>query len=223
MSTIGFRILGPLDVLVDGHAVQPHGLKSKVVLSCLLIANGGHASMQHLTDAVWGDLPPATAIKQIRNTVSDLRRMLTPCGVSITAQSDGYCLVMGNSRFDLNTFQDHLATARQLVEADQPEAAVAEFRGALNLWRGPVLAGVDSDKLRPRIVELNEMRLSAAEDYFGLQLSGCLRKFVRGRQAAIESPVCCMLSCFSCSAMRRSRSLRSSAVYFQLKGLAVRL
>jgi len=171
MSTIGFRILGPLDVLVDGHAVQPHGLKSKIVLSCLLIAKGRHASIPHLTDAVWGELPPATAIKQIRNTVSDLRRMLTPYGVSITAQSNGYCLVMDNSSFDLETFQDHLATARQLLEAEQSEAAIAEFRSALNLWRGPVLAGIDSDKLRPSIAELNEMRLSAAEEYFGLQLS----------------------------------------------------
>jgi Kef-type K+ transport system membrane component KefB len=54
-------------------------------------------------------------------------------------------------------------------------------------------------------------------------LSGWHRKFVGGCQAAVVSPDCRMESCFSCSLIRVSRSRRSSAVYFQLKGFAVRL
>jgi DNA-binding SARP family transcriptional activator len=171
MPAIEFRILGPLDVLVDRQAVRIRGFKSQIVLSCLLIAKSRQASVPHLIDAVWGAVPPVTAIKQIRNTVSDLRRMLHPYAVSITAQNDGYRLGMEDFSFDLETFHAHLATARRLLAAEQAEEAIIEFRSALNLWRGRVLDGIESDKLRPSIAELNEMRLSAAEQYFDLQLS----------------------------------------------------
>jgi len=54
-----------------------------------------------------------------------------------------------------------------------------------------------------------------------LFLSGRTHKFVGGCQAASVRSDCRALSCFSCSLMRRSRSVRSAAVYFQLNGSAV--
>ncbi len=56
--------------------------------------------------------------------------------------------------------------------------AAGELHGALSLWRGPVLAGLDSPALQPKIANLHQQRLTIFVEYAELQL-------IRGEQASL--------------------------------------
>jgi DNA-binding SARP family transcriptional activator len=184
MPGIEFRILGPLEVTVGGQPVHVGGAKHQVILGYLLTAKSRRASVSQLANAVWDSTPPATAEKQIRNAASDLRRILAPHGATITSSAGGYHLDIGQSSFDLDLFYAHLSRARKLLAEQEAAGAVTEFRSALDLWRGQVPAGIRSDQLLPRIAELNETRLSAVEEYFGLRLDMDQHRLLVGELAA---------------------------------------
>ena len=55
-------------------------------------------------------------------------------------------------------------------DAGQLDQAVASYRDALRLWRGPALAGIDSQLIRAAASRLDEQRISASEDRIELEL-----------------------------------------------------
>ncbi|OXM62831.1 AfsR family transcriptional regulator, partial [Amycolatopsis vastitatis] len=67
-------------------------------------------------------------------------------------------------------FTDRLDRARKLRKTSSNTEAVNEFRAALRLWRGAVLAGLDCPGLIPQITGLHEQRLAAYEECVELEL-----------------------------------------------------
>ena len=66
-----FRILGPLEVLSDGQAVDLGGAKQRALLAVLLLDANQVVSMDRLIDALWEDDPPETATKALQVYVSE--------------------------------------------------------------------------------------------------------------------------------------------------------
>ena len=55
---VEFRILGPLEVVVDGHVVPIGAAKHRTLLACLLLRANRVVSVDELVDRVWdGDTP----------------------------------------------------------------------------------------------------------------------------------------------------------------------
>lgn len=185
-----FRILGPLAAYARGKQLPVRGTKRQIVLGALLLASGNPVHLGRFIDAVWGDSAPHTASKQIRNAVSDLRRMF-PDVVHITPLGDGYQLEAGDSQLDAAIFSDRIARARRLVEEDRTAEAVAEFRAALALWRGPALAGLDSAALQAQVASLNQQRLTVIEECIDLELARGLHKSIISELSAwvAENPL----------------------------------
>lgn len=171
MCDVEFRVLGPLELWVGGKLVPLGGARQQIVLGALLLADGQVVSLCRLVDAVWDYAPPATADKQIRNTVSGLRHLLVDIDSSITTVASGYRLEVAGGAFDVNTFTVQSALARGHAVEDRVADAIAEFRSALSVWRGPALAGVDSPALQAQVVGLNEQRLAVMEDCVELELA----------------------------------------------------
>jgi DNA-binding SARP family transcriptional activator len=169
--SVEFRALGPLEVVVDGQSLPLHGSKHRIVLGSLLIADRHRVSVHAMIEAVWGEDPPATATKQVRNAISDLRGLLHTSGATVTAVGDGYHLHLGGAHLDLETFQRQVTHARELAAAGEPIDAVAAFRRALGHWRGPVLAGLESRQLQAHSAALQEERLAAFHTCVGIELS----------------------------------------------------
>ena len=85
------RLLGPVDVMVDGEPRPVRGLRRKAVLAVLALRAGEVVSTDRLTDVVWGQAAPATAVNTLQSHMSYLRTVLgDKC--AILAQTPGYLL-----------------------------------------------------------------------------------------------------------------------------------
>ena len=58
---ICYRLLGPLEVMVDGTAVDLGGPKQRALLAILLLHANQPVQRDVLIDRLWGEHPPAGA------------------------------------------------------------------------------------------------------------------------------------------------------------------
>ncbi|MFI0480950.1 AfsR/SARP family transcriptional regulator [Actinomadura sp. 9N215] len=168
-----FKILGPLELWTADKPLRPGTARHQKVLAALLLAADQVVSLDRLVNAAWHEDPPPTAKKQARNIVSDLRRVLngTAAADLVTAGQSGYRLSVDADALDALVFNDRVSRARMAAAENRGPAAVGEFRGALALWRGTALAGLDSPALAPQRNALNENRLAALEECVDLELA----------------------------------------------------
>ena len=71
-----FRLLGPLEVMKDGSAVAPGGLRQRALLALLLLRANEVVPRERIVDGLWGERPPDTAPNAIQVAVHALRRLL---------------------------------------------------------------------------------------------------------------------------------------------------
>lgn len=160
---VRYRILGPLEVEVDGAPVALGGSRPRALLAALLVHRGTVVSTDRLAEAVWGDSPPRGATSALRAYVSRLR-------VGLDAQDrlryrpPGYVLEVPDDEVDAAEFERLMTLAKASAGSGEHAAALERIEDALRLWRGEPLAefadldfaGVEADRLR-------ELRLVAAE------------------------------------------------------------
>ncbi len=213
---VDFRLFGPLEVRVCGHRRLTPGSRSRTVLASLLIAEGEVLSVGRLVDAVWGPTPPATAEKQIKNSISDLRKQLSGAAVDVETVPPGYRLRIRQGDTDLHGFRRRLALARKHAAGGQTEDAIAEYRNALALCDGPLLSDVHSEFLDGVVAKVDEETLTAHEECVELELDhGKHRVLVVELLDLVaanphrEGLVCCLMRALAESGQRA----RALAVY----------
>jgi DNA-binding SARP family transcriptional activator/tetratricopeptide (TPR) repeat protein len=121
---------------------------------------------------MWGATPPATARSQIQADISALRRVFHESGRtrSIVTWPGGYQLVLGDCVLDVDEFDVHVAEAGRAVAVGEWDVAARSLRAALDLWRGPALAGIDSAFTESARAWLEEARLAAVESWAEVEL-----------------------------------------------------
>lgn len=130
------RLLGQIDVLVDGVPRAVPGRRLKAVLAALALQPRRVVTTDSLVDIVWGDVAPATAATTLQSHMSRLRRVLDDRGV-VQARSPGYLLNVDGEATDIDV------AARLIDESSlRPDPAEREtlLREAVALWRGRPLA-----------------------------------------------------------------------------------
>lgn len=173
-----FRILGPLEVAVDGRLLELGRPKQRAVLAVLLLHPNRTVSLERLIDELWGEDPPAQAIGSLQAYVSHLRRLLEPERATrsaarvLVSQPPGYRLVVSPDDLDAARFQALAARGHRLLEAGKPDQAGDVLGQALALWRGQVLADFpDAAFARAERARLEELRLGVLEDRIGADLA----------------------------------------------------
>ena len=143
-----FRVLGPLQVVIDGESARLGGPRPRGLLAVLLVHAGGPVSVERLVDQLWGDEPPPTATTALQVHLSALRKVL---GDRLVRSPAGYLLRVAAEELDAARFE-------ALV-------AAGELRAALALWRGEPYAGVPSSPdIEAARLRLTELHLSTVED-----------------------------------------------------------
>jgi DNA-binding SARP family transcriptional activator len=61
-----FHILGPLEVIASGQALDLGGQKQRALLAILLLEANHVVSTSRLIEALWDDEPPETAQKAVQ-------------------------------------------------------------------------------------------------------------------------------------------------------------
>ncbi|HEX5945637.1 MAG TPA: BTAD domain-containing putative transcriptional regulator [Acidimicrobiales bacterium] len=167
-----FRLLGNLEVSVDGAPVDVGGTQPRTVLAMLLVAGGRIVPAESIIDALWGESPPASAAGTLQSYVSRLRRAIVPGGARGEAarilawDPPGYRLVIDPGAVDAHRFETLADAGRaRLLEGDPLEARRL-LDEALALWRGPALLEFSHlDFAWGYAARLEERRLVAAEDH----------------------------------------------------------
>jgi DNA-binding SARP family transcriptional activator len=132
------RLLGPVDVALDGGSRPVNGLRRKAVLATLALHDGEVVSTDRLVDVVWGESAPPTVMNSLQTHISYLRGVLGS-REAILARPPGYQLNLGGDGTDARAAERLLRQGRQAAD---PAQGARDLRGALALWRGRPLADV---------------------------------------------------------------------------------
>jgi DNA-binding SARP family transcriptional activator/tetratricopeptide (TPR) repeat protein/DNA-binding CsgD family transcriptional regulator len=167
-------LLGPCAASSGDAPLDLGGPRQRAVLVVLVLARGEVVPVERLTEAVWGDRPPADPAGALQAYVSHLRRRLQPGSAArtrsrvIVSEGRGYAVRLPPEAVDVWRFERLLERAGTTTDA----AAAAELiREALALWRGPPLAEwADEPWAEAEVARLGELRAVARERLFAARL-----------------------------------------------------
>ena len=162
---VEFRILGPLQVIVDGREL-PLGRKLLRALLAVLLLNAREVrTTDQLIDDLWQERAPANARTCLHNLVSTLRG--TVGRDLLETRGGGYVLVVAATQVDASRFERLLARSRREPSAEK----VRLLESALALWRGSPLVDVRYEEFaQADIRRLEELRVCALEELLGSKL-----------------------------------------------------
>ncbi|MFF1923206.1 BTAD domain-containing putative transcriptional regulator [Streptomyces sp. NPDC058221] len=165
-----FNILGPIEAWSDGTRLRLGGVIQERVLATLLLEPGRVLPVSRLVEAAWDEEPPPTAPHQVRKAVADLRRRIPGGARVLLTDGPGYRVAAEQCAVDLTEFGALIRKAKLTASEGRTGEAAGMLRGALALWRGPVLSGGGGPVIAAASISLEERRLTAAEQLFELRL-----------------------------------------------------
>ncbi|MEU8693105.1 BTAD domain-containing putative transcriptional regulator [Streptomyces sp. NPDC048665] len=165
-----FGVLGPLHAQITGREVRLDGPRQAKMLAALLVDANDVVAMERLVAVMWDEEAPATAVRQVQDALSGLRRNLAACGAPaslISTRRGGYQIHLATDQLDLLEF-DH---ERHLAERHKApfETAVA-LRRALACWRGNALVDISSRVLEIDAARLDEKRAATHKRCLSVEL-----------------------------------------------------
>lgn len=167
------RVLGPLQVSVDGEMQELSKRRHREILGMLVALRGRDISTASLIDELWDGKPPPGAVGAVRTFVGELRRILeprrlprTPPSVLVTVR-DGYALRLDLDAVDAWRFG---AAVSRAVGAT-PNQAESLLSTALGEWRGAAFHEfAERPWALPEVKRLTGLRQTAVERF----ASACL-------------------------------------------------
>jgi DNA-binding SARP family transcriptional activator/tetratricopeptide (TPR) repeat protein len=157
------RVLGPVEAVVDDQLADIGPAKRRLLLALLAFECGHNVSVDRLIELTWEHPPPA-ARRVIYAHVARLRKVLGgPSGAGpLLTTPPGYTLRVAPETVDAHQFRRLVDASRKVAE---PGARADMLRAALELWRGPLLAGLHPAPGTAGLVHgMHELRMTAVED-----------------------------------------------------------
>ena len=162
-SPTEIRLLGPVELWLDGHDVPLGGSRQRVLLALLALRPGQVFPADELIDEVWAGEPPDGAETTLRSYVSRLRRSFDG-KVAIERTDRGYVLGVSPAAVDALEFDRLVRESGEMLARGAPRRARERLGEALALWRGRPFGDVGGDgTLRLAADRLDEVRLLATE------------------------------------------------------------
>ncbi len=159
-SGVGFGVLGPLQMSIDGVEVSAGTPKQRAVLAMLVINRNRAVGVDALIGAVWGESAPTAARASLHSYVSNLRKLVGGAGVLASAPP-GYRLAVAEDDCDIGRFGAEKAAGVHAAATGDFERAGRHLSAALEQWRGPVLDDLrDFAFVDPFATALDEERLA---------------------------------------------------------------
>ncbi|WP_183097617.1 BTAD domain-containing putative transcriptional regulator [Nocardioides pelophilus] len=165
---VRFRLLGPMEILVEGCPVGMPGAAERAVLVQLLLSPGRTIPATMLVDRLWSESSlPQDPMNALQIRVSKLRRSLKAVGVPevVTREGVGYRANVDPRSVDAVDFVARVREARARSEAavDGADAASLDaYDEALALWQGDALADFAAEQwAMVEAARFSKLRLAA--------------------------------------------------------------
>jgi DNA-binding SARP family transcriptional activator len=163
---LDFRILGRLEVMRDGAALELTGRRTISALVLLLLEANRVVPADRLIDALWGEEPPPTAHTALRNIVSQLRKLLG--NDAIETRPPGYVLKVDADAIDLGRVERRIDAAGEA----EPGERARLLREALAEWRGPAFQDIPyAAFLQGEARRIEELELFVEEEVIDAELA----------------------------------------------------
>src|SRR6188508_3808774 len=170
VDDVRYRLLGPMEVWVDGAPVKLPGTAERALLAQLLLSPGRTVPATMLVDRLWSESTlPVDPMNALQIRVSKLRRALKSMGVGdvVTREGVGYRATIDPSTVDALDFADRIRTARAAAANAADNGGihpthVQAYDDALALWRGDPLSDFAVERWAgAEAARLTELRLAA--------------------------------------------------------------
>jgi DNA-binding SARP family transcriptional activator len=185
------RVLGPLQVEVNGAVAGVGGPTPRRVLTALLAADGRPIDDHRLAERIW-PRPPRDMLGALSVVICRLRSALGPDARDYLHRSPaGYQFAIPRGWTDHSRFATLVDRALLELGGSEFYSAIEAFEGALGLWRGEPLSDLaDSRDLAGTRTRLWELRDVAVEELLGARIAvGDTAVAVAAlRQAVCEAP-----------------------------------
>lgn len=123
LAVIEYRLLGPLEVSVNGTVIRIGGLRQRTLLAMLLLRANQPVPRDVLADQLWGEHPPRGAQHTLDVYLSRLRKALDGAGDTLMLTRPGaYLLRAADEQVDARRFERLAAQGRQALAANAPAA-----------------------------------------------------------------------------------------------------
>ena len=166
MGDTRWNILGPLSVTTGQGLIEFPAPKQRVVLALLIAAANTTVSVHALVEEIWQDIPPQSAVANVRTYVADVRRLLGSCRDRVQTSAGGYRLLADEGSIDAVRFAAAVQAGAGEARAGDWTGAANAHRDGLRLWRGEAL---DEVPVGPRLARhlqlLRALRCTATEGY----------------------------------------------------------
>jgi DNA-binding SARP family transcriptional activator len=191
VSDVAIRLLGAVQVWVDGRVIAVGPARRCAVLAALAVDAGRVVSLDQLADRVWGADPPARARRGLHAYVTRLRQVLAeadPDQLRLDRRPGGYVLRVDADAVDAHRFTTLVEQARA-ARNDSDRAALLDT--ALGLWQGPPLADLSGVWAESTREVWQQQRLDAHIAWVAAQLALGRPELVIGplRALAREHPL----------------------------------
>jgi DNA-binding SARP family transcriptional activator len=159
--TIDIRILGPVELAVDGSTVHIGGERPLTLLAALAIDIGHAVPVDRLILDVWDDDVPEAAEADLQSHISRIRGAIG--AESLVTEDHSYTLDLDPEAVDAVRFERLTLESERLLPED-PQAALEACVEGMSLWRGvPFGSLADLPFLQPAVNRLLELRSAAIE------------------------------------------------------------
>jgi len=146
---VQFSMLGPIRAWRGPTELNLGSNQQRAILALLLIRANYLVSIDDLTELLWEERPPASAVNVIHKHIGAIRRVLEPDlaaragGRWLTRHGTAYRLAADADTSDLISFRRLVQDAASAHAANQPEDALGLLTEALGLRRGACGEGLD--------------------------------------------------------------------------------
>lgn len=163
-ARVEYRVLGPLEVRVDGLAIDIGGFRQRRLLAVLLSRHGVVVETDALSEHVWDDEDrPDNAVEAARTYISRMRRSFSDAGLDahsmLATQAPGYRLSLDNAEIDSDQYERLILEARSWLDGGETVSALVALDDAAALWRGtPYQEFGDRPWIESEVARLVELR-----------------------------------------------------------------
>lgn len=152
------RLLGPVEVEIDGAPIDIGHPRRRCVLAALLVDANAVVSLATLVGRVWGENPPSSARNTLYAHIARLRKAFEDvAGLSIARRSGGYVAIVEPSFVDLHRFR----ALRNAARNSDDDGAAGQLDEALSLWRDTALSDVTGSWAETLRTALDDERTNA--------------------------------------------------------------